>query len=119
MTPEIQFNRGAIDAGSCISGGWELIKSNYWVFFLMTLIFVGCSIALSCIPFVGGISFQIFLAPAITVGIYYSLFRQMRGETVDVGMMFRGFDKFGVVIIVGLIQSIPTIIWTVLNLALN
>ncbi|MBV9240903.1 MAG: hypothetical protein JO314_02745 [Acidobacteria bacterium] len=119
MTPEITFNRGAISAGECVGQGWEAIKPNYWIFFVMVLIFIVGSAALSCIPFVGGLGFQIAVAPALTVGIYQALFRQMRNEPVDIGMMFRGFEKFRVVVIVGLIQSIPTIIWTVLSLVLN
>lgn len=115
----IQFQRGVVDAGTCISNGWEMLKSNYWVFFGMTTLFLLASLILSCIPFVGGIGFQIFLAPAITVGIYYALFRQMEGGPVELGMMFKGFDKYGTAVIVGLIQSIPGIIWTVLSLVLN
>lgn len=119
MTPNIQFQSGAVDAGGSISGGWELIKSNYWVFFGMTTLFVVGSIVISCVPLVGGILFQILLAPPLTVGIYYALFRQMERAPIDFGMMFKGFDKFGSAVVVGLIQSIPSIIWTLLSFALN
>jgi len=115
----IQFQRGAMDAGACVSGGWELIKTNYWIFFGMTTLFVVGSIIISCIPLVGGILFQIVLAPPLTVGIYYTLFRQMERTPTDLGMMFKGFDKFGVAVVVGLIQSIPQVIWTLLSFALN
>lgn len=115
----MQFQRGAIDAGSCVSNGWEMLKTNYWVFFGMTALFVLGGIIAGCIPLVGGIAFQIFLAPPLTIGIFYALFRQMDGQPVDLGMMFKGFDKFGTAVIVGLIQSIPGIIWTIISFALN
>lgn len=115
----IQFQKGAIDAGACISGGWELIKANYWMFFGMTTLLVVSSIVISCIPLVGGILFQIVLAPPLTVGIYYALLREMEREPTDFGMMFKGFEKMGTAVIVGLIQSIPSIIWTIFSFALN
>ena len=115
----IKFQRGAIDAGSCVSNGWELIKSNYWVFFGMTTLFVLGSIIISCIPLVGGLLFQVVLGPPLTIGIYYALFRQMEQSPIDLGMMFKGFDKFGTAVVVGLIQSIPAILWTLLSFALN
>lgn len=114
----IQFQRGAIDAGGCVSGGWNLIKSNYWSYFGITTLLALVSIVLSCIPFVP-ILFQIFVAPPITVGIYFMLFREMNGEPVDFGMAFRGFDKFVPAMIIGLINAIPQIIILILNFALN
>ncbi len=115
----LQFQRSAIDAGGCISNGWELVKPNYWIFFGMTALFVVGSIVVSCIPLVGGILFQVVLAPPLTVGIFYTLFRGMGGQPIDFGMMFKGFNKFGVAVVVGLIQAIPAIIWTVFSFALN
>lgn len=115
----IQFQRGAIDAGACVSGGWELIKANYWMFFGMTTLLVVGSIVISCIPLVGGLLFQIVLAPPLTVGIYYAVLREMDREPTDFGMMFKGFEKMGTAVIVGLIQSIPSIIWTIFSFALN
>lgn len=115
----IHFNRGAVSAGESVSGGWELIKPNYWVFFGMTTLFILGSVIVSCIPLVGGIVFQIALAPPLTVGIYYALFRQMEGAPVDLGMMFKGFDKMAAAVVVGLIQSIPSIIWTAFSFALD
>ena len=114
----IEFQRGAIDAGGCVSGGWELIKPNYWMYFGMTTLFALASLVLSCIPFVP-ILFQIFVAPPITIGIFYVLFREMQGEMVDFGMMFKGFDKFVPAMVIGLINAIPQIILVILNLALN
>jgi len=43
----IQFIPGAIDAGGCISNGWNLIKPNYWMYFGITVL---AMVLLACIP---------------------------------------------------------------------
>ena len=114
----IEFQRGTIDAGGCVSGGWELIKPNYWMYFGMTILLFGVSLVVSCIPFLP-ILFQIFVVPAVTIGIFYTLFREMRGEPVEFGMMFKGFEKYVPAMVIGLINAIPQIILTVLSFAMN
>jgi uncharacterized membrane protein len=114
----IQFQSGAIDAGGCVSNGWELIKPNYWLYFGITILLSGIGIVLSCIPFVP-VLFQIFVVPAVTVGIFSVLFREMRREPVEFGMFFKGFDKFVPAMVIGVIHSIPSIIFLILNFTLR
>ena len=114
----IQFVPSAIDAGGCVSNGWNLIKPNYWLYFGITTLIVVISIVLSCIPFVP-ILFQVFVMPPITIGIFLVLFRAMRNEPVDFGMFFKGFDRYVPAMVIGLIHSIPSIILVILNFALN
>ena len=112
----IQYVPGAIDAGGCVSNGWELIKRNYWMYFGITSLVAVVSLVLSCIPFVP-ILFQVFVMPPITVGIFLVLFKEMRGEPVEFGMFFKGFDKFVPALVIGVINSIPSIIFLILNFA--
>ena len=114
----IQYVPSAIDAGGCVSNGWNLIKPNYWLYFGITTLIVVISIVLSCIPFVP-ILFQVFVMPPITIGIFLVLFRAMRNEPVDFGMFFKGFDRYVPAMVIGLIHSIPSIILVILNFALN
>ena len=114
----IQYVPGAIDAGGCVSNGWELIKRNYWMYFGITSLVAVVSLVLSCIPFVP-ILFQVFVMPPITVGIFLVLFKEMRGEPVEFGMFFKGFDKFVPALVIGVINSIPSIIFLILNFALR
>lgn len=107
----IQFHSGAIDAGECVSAGWNLIKPNYWMFFAVTLVGV---LLISCIPCV-----NIFVIGPVGVGIYYVLLRSMRGEPVEFGMMFKGFEKFVPAMVVGLIQAFPGIVWTIVDYTVN
>jgi uncharacterized membrane protein len=110
-TTNIQFHRGAIDAGECISSAWNIVKPNYWMYFGICLLAV---LLISCIPCV-----NFFLIGPVGVGVYYVLLRGMRSEPVDFGMMFKGFEKFVPAMVVGLIQGLPGIIWTVIDYGLN
>ena len=107
----IQFYSGAIDAGECVNNGWNLVKPNYWMYFGITLLAV---ILISCIPCI-----NFFLIGPVGVGVYYVLLKGMRHEPVDFGMMFKGFEKFVPAMVVGLIQSLPGIVWTVIDYGAN
>lgn len=100
MTPEnIQFRTGVIKGGECIKEGWALIKDQYWLF--LGIVFVGV--------FVGGVVPIVLIGPMM-VGIYLCFFRRMRGEPVEFGHLFKGFDYFAQGLIAALIQMIPMVI---------
>ena len=101
----IQYNSGAIDAPGCVSSGWELIKNNYWMYLGITLL---AWVMMACIPIA-----NFFLFGPVMVGVYYVLLREMRGEPVEFGMMFKGFEKFVPAMAAGLIQNIPGIIFQI------
>lgn len=107
----IQFQSGAIEAGDCVSNGWNLVKPNYWMYFGIAVVAV---ILMACVPCI-----SLFLVGPVGVGVYYVLLREMRGEPVEFGMMFHGFNKFVSAMVVGLIQSIPGIIWTIFDYSVN
>jgi hypothetical protein len=100
MTPDnIQFRTGVIKPGECIKEGWALIKDQYWLF--LGIVFVGIFVG-SAVPIV--------LIGPMMVGIYLCLFRKMRGEPVEFGTLFKGFDYFAQSLIAALIQMIPMIV---------
>lgn len=103
----VQYLSGAINPGDCIGGAWNLVTRQFWTYIgigLVTLIMIGC------IPFVGSILFGPVLG-----GFYYFVLRDMRDEPVDFGMMFKGFEKFVPLMLVGLIQAAPSLIATILQ----
>jgi uncharacterized membrane protein len=107
----IQFYRGAISAGDCVSNGWNLVKQNYGMYLgigLVALILAGC------IPCV-----SLFLAGPIACGVFYVYLHDMRGEPVDFGMMFKGFENFLPAMIVGIIAAIPEIIGQGIRISIN
>jgi uncharacterized membrane protein len=97
-----QFQSGAIDASGCVSNAWEMLKANYGVYLGISLIAI---ILTGCVPCI-----NLFLIGPVTGGIYYVVLRDMRGEPIEFGMMFKGFEKFVPLMVIGLIQSIPGVI---------
>ncbi len=114
----IQFYKGVIDVTGCVSNGWNLLKPNYWLFFAICLLAMVAIMFVSCIPCLNLIIGGLVTAP-LTAGIYYVFLREMRGETVDFAMMFKGYEKFVPVMIIGFIQSIPGVIFTIIQWALD
>ncbi len=98
----IQFVPGAISAGECVSNGWETLKLKYGMYLGISLIAI---ILTGCIP-----CLNVVIMGPVMGGVYYVALRDMRGEPVDFGMMFKGFEKFVPLMVVGLLQSIPGII---------
>jgi Predicted integral membrane protein len=107
----IQYFKGAIDATGCISNAWNLIKPNYGMYLGIAVL---AWIMVTCIPCV-----NFFIMGPVMGGVYYVLLRDMRGEPVDFGMMFKGFEKFGSTLAVGLIQAIPGIVYQIIDLFAN
>jgi hypothetical protein len=99
MTPEIPFRRNAVEPMECIKGGWEIIKNQYWLFVGMTLvgILIGSAVPLG-----------ILLGPMMC-GLYLTFFKARRGESIEFGMMFKGFDYFGPSLIATLLHVIPVV----------
>lgn len=102
MSQNIQFNKSAINAGDCISQGWEAIKSQYWLFFGVAFL---AFVITACIP-----CLNIFLVGPVMAGIFILHFTLFRRQPVDFGMMFKGFEKFVPAMVIGLIQAIPGVV---------
>ena len=113
-----QYYKSAIDATGCISNAWNLIQPNYWLFFGISFVAFLIMFAVSLIPFIGG-AVTALLTPPIMGGVYYVSLRAMRGEPADFGMMFKGFEKAGPLLIIGAITAAPTILFTILNVFLQ
>jgi len=107
----LEYSSGAISPGNCIGNAWELVKRNFGMYLgmgLITLIMIGC------VPIV-----NFFLMGPILGGFYFVVLRDMRDEPVDFGMLFKGFEKFVPLMVVGLIQSIPGVIFQILQLTID
>ena len=80
----VEFQRVAIRPVECLKASKALLGGQYWLFFGITV--VGILIA-SAVPL------GILMGPMMC-GIYYCYFRRLRGQSVDFGMLFKGFDYF-------------------------
>lgn len=104
---EIQYQSGAIDAGGCVSQAWSMLTQKFWLYVgigFVTVLLIGC------VPFVAW-----FLFGPVMAGFYYVGLRDMRGEPVEFGMMFKGFEKFLPLMLAGLIQQFPGIVMTIVQ----
>lgn len=95
----LEFRTGVIEPVACLKEGWALIKDQYWLF--LGIVLVGMLI--------GGVVPIVLLGPMM-VGIYLCYFRKMRGEPVEFGNLFKGFDYFAQGLIAALIQMIPMVV---------
>jgi uncharacterized membrane protein len=111
MANYLEPQRGVVDAGGSLSNAWELIKQRYWMFIGIAFLTFIMTSYLYCISW--------FIMGPVMGGVYYVVFRAMRGESVEFGMMFKGFDKFVPLMVVGLIQSIPRILGDIAGIAAN
>ena len=97
MTPEIPFNRQAVEPVQCLKNGWELVKDQYWLF-------VGISAVSAIIG--GAVPLGILLGPMMC-GQYLTFFRKRRGQPIEFGMLFKGFDFFGPSLVATLLHIVP------------
>lgn len=99
ISPATPFRRGVVQPIYCLKTGWALLRDQYWLFVGMTVV----TIILGTV-----VPFGIVLGPMMC-GIYLALFRRRRGETVEFGLLFKGFDYFGESIVATLIHYVPMV----------
>ena len=100
MNPNpMDFRSGVISPVECVTEGWQLIKDRYWLFLGISLVAM----------LVGG-AVPVVLVGAMMCGLYMCLFAQMRGEPVEFGMLFKGFDYFMQGLVAAAIQTLPVIL---------
>ncbi len=82
--PSTEFCRVQVDPLDCIRRGWELVKPQYWL--LLGICFIGLLI--------GGVGPMGILLGPMMCGIYLCYLKVLRGESIEFGMLFKGFDHF-------------------------
>jgi len=99
-TPQIVFRRNAVEPMQCMNEAWALVKDQYWLFVGM------CAVGLligSAIPM------GILMGPMMC-GLYLTLFKRRRGEPIEFGLLFKGFDYFGPSVVATLLHVIPILV---------
>lgn len=96
-TSQIPYRRNAVEPVQCLKAGWDLVKPQYWLFVGIGL--VGVLIG-SAVPM------GILMGPMMC-GLYLTLFKQRRGEPIEFGNLFKGFDYFGPSVIATLLHVLP------------
>ncbi|MBA3515333.1 MAG: hypothetical protein H0T77_13270 [Pyrinomonadaceae bacterium] len=100
FSPATPSKRGAVQPIYCLKTGWILVRDQYWLFVGMSAVAI---ILGSLVPF--GIMFGPMMC-----GIYLSVFQRRRGQTVEFGALFKGFDFFGESVVATLVHYLPIVI---------
>ncbi len=96
---DITFRCGVIKPIECVKEGFELIKSDYWLLFVIWL--------------VGGLISSVSLmiaAGAMTCGTFYCYLRKVDGKPVSFDDLWKGMQWFLPGLIVMLVIVVPVII---------
>ena len=94
-----EFRRGVVAPVECIKEGWALIKDQYWLFLGISLVGV----------LIGGAVPIVLLGPMM-IGIFLCLLQRQRGEPVEFGTLFKGFEQFVPGLVVAAFKMIPIFI---------
>src|SRR5260370_42606615 len=93
------FSSGVVAPFECLKEGWTAIKDQYWLFLGLALVAM----------LIGG-AVPIVLIGPMMCGLYLCLFRKMRGQPVEFGDLFKGFDYFVQGLVAAAIQTVPIFI---------
>ena len=99
----LDFKSGTVRPGECLTGGWELIKDQLWLFVGMTLVAL---LIMQVVP--------IILMGPMMCGLHLCFLAKMRGEKIEFGYLFKGFDYFVPSLIASLIQVAPIVVLSLL-----
>jgi len=111
---ESEYRKSAVNPSDCIGRAWNLVTQTLGIYVLVTIVFIVIFWLSSLIPFAA-----IILTAPMTGGLYYIALRDIDGEPINFTMMFEGFRRFVSLLIVGLIQGIPTIVLTIVSYTVN
>ena len=104
-----------VDAGrgwGWIVEGWQLFAQAPGIWIVILLIYLGISVVLSFIPFVGGLAYML-LSPVLAGGMLYGAAAQARGEPLEIVHLFRGFqdqERMGPLILLGAISLVSYVL---------
>jgi uncharacterized membrane protein len=87
-----------LDLGGCISRGYQLLKENFSLLFVSTLVFgaiEGLIAVLGIIPFVGPLLsiVNLVISGPLIGGVFWVSLCAIRGEPAEVGDVFAGFRR--------------------------
>ncbi len=102
-----------IDIGGAVKRGWELVMANLNVLVVATVLTWAINAGLSFIPVIrwGG---GVIVGSVLHAGLMLMFIRRIRGERVELGDLFAGFNFAVPLIIAGLLMTALTLVGFVL-----
>lgn len=110
----IGYMNGAIEPSFCISTAWEMVQRRFGLY-------IGSSVVMLLIlGFAGIIPFaDLILTGPMMGGFTYIVLTDLRGEQAEFSMLFHGFKRFVKLLVIGLVQAIPAIIYQIVQLVIT
>ncbi len=100
----LEFNAGAIKPIECVQEAWELVKTDYWMFFAISLLG----------GLIGGASMYILIG-AMVCGIFYTYLKRIdTGAKVSIDDLWVGFKYFVPSLPVTIAFVVPMVAWIVI-----
>lgn len=96
---ETEFRTGVIRPVECVKEGWELIKSDYWILFGITLVGM----------IIGGVTMYILLG-AMACGIFIAYLKRIDGQPVAFDDLWAGMKHLGAGFVVMLALIAPMVV---------
>ncbi|MDY0151133.1 MAG: DUF975 family protein [Candidatus Cloacimonas sp.] len=93
-------------AWSAMSGKWGNCAIIVLVYYILMM-------GLSFIPIIGSVG-TILVSGPFSLGLAIIFLRLVRSESIDIGMLFKGFEDFMRSFVAGLLVAIYTLLWTLL-----
>ena len=102
-----------IDIGGAVKRGWELVMANINVLVVATVLTWAINTGLSFIPVIrwGG---GVIVGSVLHAGLMLMFIRRIRGERVELGDLFAGFNFAVPLIIAGLLMAALTLVGFIL-----
>lgn len=91
----------------------EQIRGKVGLFFVMTLIVFGISLACGFVPFIGSIA-SLVIAPAFSLSLCMFFLKLTKGEETSVGDVFAGFTITGRALWLNILISVFSFLWSLL-----
>lgn len=107
----IGYLNGAIDPSFCIGHAWELVKRRLGLYIGSALFMLVIFVVVGMIPFA-----ELFLAGPMMGGFACLVLKDLQGEPVEFSMLFHGFKKYLKLVLVGIIQAIPAVVYQVVEI---
>ena len=106
-----------IDIGSAISRGWALVMANLPVLAGATLLAWAIGVGLGFVPIIGWVA-GVLAGSILHGGVLYMFVRRIRGEDVQLGNMFDGFNIAPLpLLLAGLLVGVLTALGFILCIA--
>jgi hypothetical protein len=91
--------------GDYLSRGFQILNRNPGLFIAFLLLYLTINLFLAVIPIVGTLA-TFILNPPLSIGFYYAAHRLANDEPLAFNDFFRGFDKFGNLVLTSLLYAL-------------